>query len=300
MNLNQLRAFVAVVDRKSFSDAARALGVSQPAVTLQIQSLEHQLSTTLLQRRYKKVEMTESGRLLYPVAVSIIDHWVRLTEGLAALEGSIGGRLVIGASTTPGHYLLPRIVGGFKREHPQTAVLMEVADTQATLERLLAGDLDLAFVGEQPKDRRITSEAFATDDIIVVCPPDHPLANKRKPVPLEALTHEALIFREKGSATRRVVENHLAMHAIAASDLDVVLELGTSEAVVNAVESGLGIGVISRFAAEKSLALGTLAAAKVETLPIRRDLYLAMITKRPLSRTAEAFLSFARANRPPT
>lgn len=298
MNLSQLRAFVAVVEQKSFSAAARTLDVSQPAVTLQIQALEHQLGATLLERRYKRVSMTEAGLLVYPVALSILERWGELSEALAELHGTVGGRLVIAGSTTPAHYLLPRLVGDFKREHPDTTVLLEVADSQATVDRLLSGAADTAFVGEVPRERRVQCEEFATDAIVVVAPAGHALAGRKRKAPAEVLTREPLVFREKGSATRHVVEQHLTSLGLAPADLDVTLELGTSEAVVGAVESGLGIGIVSRFAAEKALALGTVAELKVETFPIRRLIYVCTVTKRPLTRAAEAFLDFARARRP--
>lgn len=309
IGLTQLRAFVAVVDKRSFSSAARALGISQPAVTLQIQSLEQHLGTTLLERRYKSVGMTEAGEALYPAATGILSRWAEAEDRIRALEGLVGGRLVVGGSTTPAHYILPRLVGAFKRDHPETTVVLKVADTRDTIDRLTAGDVDVAFVGEQVRDRRLECEPFGTDELVLIAAPDaeiggtRPAARSRgrggsAPLALSELVRLPFVFREEGSATRDVIEQHLGAHGVSPGDLDVVLELGTSEAVVNAVESGLGLSVVSRFAAAKPLALGSVVELAAESFPVSRELFMCTLKRGTPRRAVAAFVDFARAHGP--
>lgn len=292
VNLTQLKAFIAVVDRRSFSEAARALRVSQPAVTLQVQSLERELSATLLERRRKRIELTEAGGLLEPAAREIVKRWEGLSEQVSALEGTVGGRLTVGGSTTPAHYVLPRFIGDLRRRFPEVAVVLEVADTRDTVERLKVGDLDVAVVGEEVKDRAVECESWLPDELVVVAALDSPLAEGRSHG-LAELAEYPIVSREKGSATRDVVEHHLAAHGVPPDDLDVVMELGTSEAVASAVEAGLGVAIVSRVSVERSLALGRLVAADVETFPLERWFYLCRLKNRAPSRAAQAFLDHA-------
>lgn len=292
MNLTQLKAFIAVVDKRSFSEAARALGVSQPAVTLQVQSLERELSATLLERRRKRIELTEAGGLLEPAAREIVKRWEGLAERISALEGTVGGRLTVGGSTTPAHYVLPRFIGDLKRRYPDVAVVLEVADTRDTVERLKAGDLDVAVIGEEVKDRAVECERWLTDELVVVAAPDSLLAKGRAHRPSELADHP-IVSREKGSATRDVVEHHLSAQGLSPDDLDVVMELGTSEAVASAVEAGLGLAIVSRVSVDRSLALGRLVTADVQTFPLVRWFYLCRLKNRAPSRAAQAFLEHA-------
>jgi DNA-binding transcriptional LysR family regulator len=292
VNLTQLRAFIAVVDRRSFSEAARALGVSQPAVTLQVQSLERELSATLLERRRKRIELTEAGGLLEPAAREIVKRWEGLAERISVLEGTVGGRLTVGGSTTPAHYVLPRFIGDLKRRYPDVAVVLEVADTRDTVERLKAGDLDVAVVGEEVKDRAVDCERWLTDELVVVAAPDSPLA-KGPAHAVSELADHPIVSREKGSATRDVVEQHLASQGVSPDDLDVVMELGTSEAVASAVEAGLGLAIVSRVSVERSLALGRLVTADVKTFPLVRWFYMCKLKNRAPTRAAQAFVDHA-------
>lgn len=290
VNLNQLRAFVSVVEKKSFSTSARALGLSQPAITLQIQALEAQFGASLIDRRYKNVSLTDAGRLFYPVATSILSKVDDVSSQIERLSETVSGTLVIGGSTTPGQYLLPRIVGLFRREYPEVTVRLEIGDTEAILEKLESGALNAAIIGAPTKDRKIETSECAEDELILIVPPGHRLEGKEGS-PLSELELEELIFREHGSGTRRVIEEYLAGKDMSVDDLHVTMELGTSEAVVNAVEQGLGVSIVSRWAAEKGLRLGTIHEVKLNGLPIRRKFYLA-VAKRPQTRATEAFLDY--------
>lgn len=290
LNINQLRAFVTVVEKKSFSTSAKTLGVSQPAITLQIQSLEAQFGASLVDRRHKTVSLTEAGKLLYPVASGVLSKIDDVAAKIERLSETVSGSLVLGGSTTPGQYLLPKVVGMFRKQYPDVHVRLEIGDTDAVLEKLEAGIVNAAIIGAPAKGRKYAASECASDELILVVPPAHRLAGKDG-APLSELTAEDLIFRERGSGTRRIVEQFLAAHHIAMDDLHVAMELGTSEAVVNAVEQGLGVSIVSRWAGEKGLQLGTITEVKLEGMPIRRSFYLAVPTHQK-TRAAEAFLDY--------
>lgn len=290
INLNQLRAFVSVVQKKSFSTSAKSLGLSQPAITLQIQALESQFGAVLIDRHYKNVSLTEAGDVLYPVAVAILAKIDEAADAVERLSETVSGSLVIGGSTTPGQYLLPKLVGLFRRQYPDVVVRLEIGDTDAVLEKLEGGAVNAAIIGAPAKGRKLTVTECASDELILIAPPGHRLEG-RDGSPLSEIAAEELIFRERGSGTRRIIEQFLRERGMSGDDLHVAMELGTSEAVVNAVEQGLGISVVSRWAAEKGLALGTIKEVRLEGLPVRRAFYLA-VAKRPQTRAMEAFLGY--------
>jgi DNA-binding transcriptional LysR family regulator len=290
MNVAQLRTFVTVVDRGSFSEAARLLDISQPAVTMQIQALESALGTTLLDRRYRRVDLTEAGRTLLPHARRILDQLDDAREELASLSGSVSGRLTISASTTPGDYVIPRLLGGFTAEYPEVSVSIDVHDTSEVVDAIEAGRAQLGITGAVMKGARVKSEQFGTDDLILICAPDSPLAT-RKRVALSTLAEEPWVQREQGSGTRQVAESLLAENGLEPQELRVVVELGSGEAVVSAVEGGLGIAIVSRHVAKKAIALGTVAQVDCVGLPLERPLYV-VVPKGTPTRAAEAFRAY--------
>ncbi len=291
ININQLRAFVTVVEQKSFSSSARSLGLSQPAITLQVQALEAQFGTSLIERRYKNVGLTEAGKALYPRAVRILRDLDEASDEIDRMAKTVSGSLIIGGSTIPGQYLLPKLVGGFRRRYPEVMVRLEIGDTDATLERLESGNVNVAIVGAPAKGRKFSATACASDELILIVPPGKSLPGKAR---LADLVNEEWVFRERGSGTRRIVEEFLEANGLTVDELTIVMELGTSEAVINAVEQGLGISIVSRWAAEKGLRLGTIQEAKLEGLPLRRTFYLT-VTQRARTRATEAFLEYLRS-----
>jgi DNA-binding transcriptional LysR family regulator len=298
VNLNQLRAFVEVAERLSFSESARSLGVSQPAVTLQVRALEQQLGAELFERRHKKVSLTEAGRLLLPEARAILERWRKAADDVAAMGGQVAGRLVIGGSTTPSDYLLPPLIGAFRSANPDLTVGLDVGDSRQVVELLKQGEVEIAFVGREPKERRVECRPWASDRIVAVAPPSNPLAKASAPVTLARLIAEPLIVREKGSATRGTVEAHLSEQGITPADLSIAFELGSNEGMVNAVASGLGLAFLSEHAVRSALALGTVARLEVETLPIQRSIWLCTLSGGAPSRAAQAMIDFAMANPP--
>lgn len=293
MNLSQIRAFVMVVECGSFSAAARQMSVSQPAVTMQIQALEADLGVTLFDRAYRRVDLTEAGEALLPHARAVLAEIEAAREGLTRLADTVTGRLMLVASTTPGQYLLPRLLGSFLAANPGVTVSLAVADTAEVIEAVAAGEAHLGMSGAVLKGVRVEFEPLGDDDVTVICPPTHRFSGKRR-VSLEEATREPFIMREEGSGTRQVVEEALRAAGVDPQDLHVVTELGTSEAIVSAVEGGMGLAVVSTLVARKALELGTVSLAAVEGFPLSRPLYV-VTSRSTLTRAAEAFRAHLRA-----
>jgi len=291
VNITQLRTFVTLVEQGSFLATARAMGLSQPAVTMQIQALEADLGVTLANRKYRKLELTEAGGVLLPYAQRALAEVDRAREEIGRLSGVVSGRLVMAASTTPGQYILPGLLAGFLEEYPQVGISLQIADTARVVETVASGEAHLGVTGAELFDVKVAFERMGSDDLLVICPKGHSLAMGRKS--LSDVAEAPFIMREEGSGTRLVVEEVLRAASIDPGDLHVVTELGTSEAIVSAVEGGMGVAVVSRFVAEKALALGTISLVETDSFPVTRPLF-AVLPRGTRTRAAEAFLGYLR------
>ena len=293
MDTRQLAAFCAVVERRSFSQAAERLGVTQPAVSLQVRSLEKRLGTQLLDRSGRRVEPTEAGWRLYRGAQRMLALEEQLVAEVASTtEGALGGELVLGASTGPAAIAVPLLLSEFQRLNPAVRVRLTVSDTGTVVERVAARELELGIVGASRRHRGVRYEPFFSDEVILVCPPGHRFAGRT--VTLDELREETLILMQEGAGVRQIVEDALRRNGVRLRDLDVHLELGLQESVRHAVEAGYGVTFISRTAVESELAAGTLAEARVEGLEATREISLASAAGRTRTRVAEAFVEFAR------
>src|SRR5215813_5653731 len=293
MDTRQLAAFCAVVERSSFSNAAAALGVTQPAVSLQIRSLEKRLGTQLLDRSGRRVEPTEAGRRLYRGAQRMLALEDQLVAAVgASSEGALAGDLVLGASTGPAAVAVPLVLCEFQRANPDVRIFLVVSDTHSVVERVAARELELGIVGAARRHRGVRFAPFFSDQVILVCPPGHEFANRT--VTLDELRAETLILMQEGAGVRQIVEDALRRQGVKLRDLDVRLELGLQESVRQAVEAGYGVTFISRTAVESDLAAGRLAEARVEGLDATREISLASATGRARTRVAEVFVEFAR------
>jgi DNA-binding transcriptional LysR family regulator len=297
MDTRQLRAFCEVVERKSFSQAAERLGVTQPAVSLQVRSLEKRLGTQLLDRSGRRVEPTESGAKLYRSAQRLLALEDEIEGELAGdATGALEGTLEIGASTGPGGVVLAQLLCEFARHHPQIHVALSVFDTQTVVERVAERTLELGVVGAAPRHRGVEYEPFLRDTVVLACPPGHPFANST--VTLEQLKDEQLIVMQDGAGVRAMIEEELRNAGLRLRDLDVRLELGLQESVTSAVRGGYGVTFISRSSVENDLAAGTLVEARVEGLRLEREVLLVRAAGRSETRAAKAFVDFARERLP--
>ena len=293
MDTRQLAAFCAVVERRSFSQAAERLGVTQPAVSLQVRALEKRLGAQLLDRSGRRVEPTDAGWQLYRGAQRMLALEEQIVAGVSASgEGELAGDLVLGASTGPAAIAVPVLLCEFQRDNPDVRVFLTVSDTHAVVERVAARELELGIVGAARRHRGVRFEPFFSDQVILVCPPGHRFAGRT--VTLDELREESLVLMQEGAGVRQIVEDALRREGIRLRDLDVRLELGLQESVRSAVAAGYGVTFISRTAVEPDLVAGTLVEAQVQGLEATREISLATASGRARSRVAEAFVTFAR------
>jgi DNA-binding transcriptional LysR family regulator len=294
MDTRQLTAFCTVVDLKSFSQAAERLGVSQPAVSLQVRALEERLGQRLLDRSGRRVEPTEAGSRLYRGAQRMLALEQQLVEEVAAEEGGeLRGELAIGAATGPGATVVPLLLCDFHRENPEVRVELTISDTQAVVEAVARRELELGIVGATPRHRSVAYEPFFRDEVVLVCPPKHPFAGKT--IDVADLREDTLIVMQEGAGVRQVIEEELRKLGTRLKDLDVRLQLGLQESVKSAVEAGYGVTFISRAAVEAELAARRLATARVRGLEPSRQISLVRASGRVGTRLAEAFVEFAQA-----
>lgn len=293
MDTKQLAAFCAVVERGSFSQAAERLGVTQPAVSLQIRSLEKRLGQQLLDRSGRRVEPTEAGVRLYRGAQRLLAFEEQLLEDVAAEPvGRVSGRLEIGASSGPGGSVLPLLLCEFQAQFPEVTVALSVFDTQTVVDLVGRRELELGVVGAARRHRGVVFEPFLRDEVILACPPDHPFAGRT--ISVDELKSAPLVVMQEGAGVRQVIEDELRRSGVRLRDLAPRLELGLQESVRSAVQAGYGVTFISRSAIEADLAAGRLAAARVEGLEPVREISLVRSAGRATTRAAQAFVDFGR------
>jgi DNA-binding transcriptional LysR family regulator len=293
MDTRQLAAFCAVVERRSFSQAAEQLGVTQPAVSLQIRSLEKRLGLQLLDRSGRRVEPTEAGQRLYRSAQRLLALEEQLLAELVGdAEGELTGRLEIGASTGPGGTVLPVVLAEFQRLHPGVHVALAVSDTQHVVEQVARREVELGVVGASRRHRGVVFEPFFRDEVVLAVPRGHRFADRA--VTLEELKGEPLVLMQEGAGVRQVIEEELRVAGVRLRDLDVRLELGLQESARSAVVAGYGVTFISRSAIEADLVAGTVAVARVEGLEPSREIALVRSAGRAETRVAQAFVEYAR------
>ncbi len=290
VTLRQLRTFKTVADLNSFSLAAQRLKLSQPSVSYQVKELEEALGLPLLDRLGKRVQLTEAGSLLYSYARRVLDTLDEATVALEEMRGIQRGSLRVGASTTVGIYLLPAALGAFKKLHPGLVIALEIGSRARVQEQVLSNELDLAVVGPASKDPELAIIPFLSDELVVVAPAGHPLAGKRR-LTLKDLADQPFIMREATSGSRWSLEKEARK---AGAKLRVAMELGSNGAIKHAVESGLGLAVISRYAAALEFSSGRLVELDVKGFPIRRDWHIVHLRRRKLPASVHAFIDFLR------
>ncbi|MBR0670056.1 LysR family transcriptional regulator [Roseomonas soli] len=286
MNLHLLRLFDAVAGRASFSRAAEALHISQPAVSKGVRELEAQLGSPLLERGPGGIRLTEAGRVLAGHARTIFAAEGSAEEELAALRGLTRGVLRIGASTTVATYVLPPLLGAFHRSHPQVELRLTSANTRAIADLLLRRELDLAIVEGPVGDPSLQVTRWREDAMVLIAAPAHRLALRKGPVPITVLAEEILIVREPGSGSGEIVDTALAAKGIVPRQQ---LEVGSTEAIKQVVMAGVGVALISADAAADQIALGKLRVVRLRDFVLRRDFNRLSVAGRQLSPAAMAF-----------
>jgi DNA-binding transcriptional LysR family regulator len=291
MNLNQLRTFVAVANRLSFTLAAEDLDLTQPAVSLQVKALERSAHVRLLERHRNVLSLTEAGKALYDLALTMLSTERKANELLAELSGGRRGKLVIGANTTGGMYVVPELISAFRQVRADAGIDLHIEPAARILERIHQNIVDIGFVGGPLADERFEVEHVAPDALVLIFSPRHPFAGRQQ-VALHELADQPFIVPEPTSLMRMQFEQ--AVRA-AGLQIRIALQLHEGEPVKKAVEANLGVGIISAFAIRRELAAGHLATAEVEGLRISRHLEMVWSRERYFSPLAVGFRDFARA-----
>ena len=291
MNLDHLKTFQEVVKLGSFSEVARKLAISQPAVSFQIQKLEHELGTRLIDRTQRAINLTAAGKRLLRFAESIEAEHQHLQHDLEQMREEVSGNLLIAASTIPGEFLLPPLLAEFKALHPSVKIQVAVSDSLTVINGVRDNAYEIGFCGMAPEERELESFKVAGDEIVLIVFPAHPFAQRTEISPAE-LEGEPLIFREETSGTQRNLETHLSRAGLDLRKWVPYLILGTTQAVVSAVEAGAGIAFVSNLAIKKSQAQGLVRQVGVSGLKLSRDFYGIYRQERVVSRLLEEFITF--------
>jgi len=293
LNFHQLHIFHTVAERGSFSAAAQALHMTQPAVTMQIQSLEDYFGTKLFMRSTKRIELTESGKALIPYALQSIELIRNTDQAMSLFTQQLKGRLQLGASLTIGEYFLPRVLGPFGQEYPQISISMRVMNTAQIMEDILNHQLNFGLVEAPVTHPDIHMEPVMSDELHLIVGSTHPLAN-RKSVKLEEVMEYPFVLREQGSGTRLVMEEQLRLKNIDLTQMKIVMELGSTGAVKSAVEAGLGLSFVSASSVKHEVALGLINLISIDDAAFKRQFYSIYIKSALLPISAVTFLTFLR------
>jgi len=287
----RLQVFYTVARQLSFTKAAEQLFMTQPAVTFQIKQLEEHLNSRLFERNHGRITLTPTGQLVLEYAGRILGLSAEMDKRVSELTGAISGPLLLGASTTIAEFILPRVLGEFKAHHPQVQTHMTVANSEIIENRVADHTIDLGLIESPSQLPSLHTEACCDDELVMICAPGYKFVGLKSVTP-QQITGEPYISRESGSGTRQFSDNYFRQAGIAPEDLNIVMELGSPEAIKGVVETGIGIAIMSRATVVKDLKLGTLAAIPLAPRLIR-TLSLVAPREKFRSRLLSTFAEFA-------
>jgi DNA-binding transcriptional LysR family regulator len=293
--LPHLETFSKAAELSSFTAAAKALGLTQAAVSQRIQGLEKSLDRSLFDRRGGRVLLTDAGRTLYAFAQRIADLHREARREVTGREAPVAGELVIAASSVPGEHLLPALLSVLGHKHPHVRVRAAVGDSMAVMAQVERGEVSVGLVGRKSDDPNLEFRFLAADRMVLVVPTGHALGRKQK-VTVDQLAAHPLIVREAGSGLRHCFEKSLERAGRSATELRVALELGSNEAIKEAVLRGVGVAVLSVLAVQKEIKSGSLHVLEVEDIRCDREMFVVQDRRRVPPLTARLFLSFLDAN----
>lgn len=295
VQLPHLETFSKAAELSNFTAAAKALGLTQAAVSQRIQALEKTLDRSLFDRKGGRVLLTEAGRKLYAYVQRIIDLHREARREITGHEPRIAGELVIAASSIPGEHLLPAVLSGFGRKYPHVRVRAAVSDSMAVTGQVERGEVSVGLVGRKTDSTNLEFRFLASDRMVLVAPAGHPLTEK-KAITVDQLAAHPLVVREVGSGLRHCFEKALDRAGRSLAELRVALELGSNEAIKEAVSRGVGVAVLSALAVQKELKSGTLHALAVKGIHCDREMFVVQDRRRVPSLQARLFLNFLKAN----
>jgi DNA-binding transcriptional LysR family regulator len=291
MDLWRLQVFCRVVELRSFSKAAKAVYLSQPTVSSHIKDLENHFECRLIDRLGREVVPTKAGSLLYGYATKLIALKQEAENALAEFHGKIKGRLTIGGSTIPAGYILPPLLGRFKEDYPEVVVTLVQGDTERIIRDALEGNVELGIVGAKAKEVQLVQKKIIDDQMFLITPRRHRWAAKRYVV-VDELMREPFIMREPGSGTRKSIDLVLHKSGHSVDALNVVAEMGSTEAVRQGIKAGVGVSILSECAVAEELATGSLNKVKIKGLSFKRAFYLTFHRHRTQSSLCRTFINF--------
>jgi len=288
----RLQVFHSVARHLSFTKAAEALHMTQPAVTFQVRQLEEYFNTRLFDRTHNRISLTEAGKRVYEIGGRIFELYAEMDHAIKELTGEVSGVLIIGASTTIAEYMLPALLGDFKAKYPDVNVRLKVSNTEGIVSMVESNVIDLGVVEAPVANKHLAVELCKKDQLVAIVSPNHPLANREK-LGVEDLIGNPYICREEGSGTREVINEYMQDVGASPAELDIIMELGSPEAIKGAVEAGIGIAVLSKATLIKELKLRTLVAIPLDP-PLERPFSFVHQKQKFRQRAMEELLEFAR------
>ena len=287
LTLRQLKVFESVARHLSYTKAAKELHLSQPAVSMQVKQLEDNAGLPLLEQIGKKIYLTEAGREMYHYARTMARELQEVSEVMEQLRGVETGRLEVSVATTANAFAT-RMLSEFNREHERSTVSLDVTNRERLLKQLEDNVKDIAIMGRPPTDADLVIEPFADNPLVVIAAPDHPLA-KEQPIPLHRLQDQTFVVREQGSGTRTAMQRFFEEHHLTVTSS---MEMNENEAIKQAVQAGMGLGIVSIHTIELELETNRLVILDVEDFPIMRHWYLVHRKEKRLSPITQAFKDF--------
>ena len=291
MDLRQLEVFAQVVETRSFSRAAEALRLTQSTVSEHVRLLEEELGTRLLDRLGRETVATRAGDLLHGYARQLLTLRAEARQAIEQYLGRMSGALVLGASSIPGEYVLPALIGRFRDRYSQVSITLMISDSQGVVQWVLDGKVELGVVGARPQHRGVEAVALMPDELVAAVPPGHAWSGRRE-VGLEELAAAPLIVREAGSGSRATLEQALEEVGLSLARMRVVAEMGSTSAIKQAVKAGVGVSLVSRRAVEEESAHGFLGCVQVAGLRVNRHFYVVTHASRSRSPLCGTFLDF--------
>jgi DNA-binding transcriptional LysR family regulator len=288
----RLQVFHTVARLLSFTKAAEALHMTQPAVTFQVRQLEEYFNTRLFDRTHNRISLTEAGARVYQYADKIFEIYSEMENAVREMTGEISGSVTIGASTTIAEYMLPALLGDFRAKYPEVSIHLKVANTDGIVSMVENNAIDLGVVEAPVSNKNLVVDECRRDFLVAIVPPGHAKAGLKK-ITLDELLEYPFICREEGSGTREVINEYMAGEANCQACMNIAMELGSPEAVKGAVEAGMGISVVSNATIQKELRLGTLVAIDLDP-PLDRPFSFVHQKQKFRVRVMEELLEFAR------
>ncbi|WP_085506084.1 selenium metabolism-associated LysR family transcriptional regulator [Thalassobacillus devorans] len=290
MNYEKLQTFITVAEKKSFSEAAKILYLSQPTITSQIKSLEKDLNTSLFDRTTKQVQLTAAAHVLYRYAKEIIKVSDTAKKEILSMSEQVHGDLEVACSLTIGENILPPILREFKAAYPFIQMRVNITNSASIIKKVKDHVLDIGLIEAPMEDPNLYIQPFMEDELVLVAPPDY-FAEETKGIMLSEIASLPLVLRERGSGTRTVMNEYLQANNINPEQLKIEFELGSNEAVIAAVEAGLGLSILSKSAIKKELQFGLLQLITIEEITFKRNFYIVYHQEAVLKATTDVFLA---------